>query len=83
MRERLRGRNLAHIGCFFGLVLGLSGGIVLAGVLALHNVSVGVVLLAWIALATLLGLIGYAIGTAVSDPSTHPPEEDIVSANDR
>jgi hypothetical protein len=39
MMKRLRGRNLAHPGCLVGVTAGLSLGIILAAVLALHNVS--------------------------------------------
>ncbi len=66
MLRQLRGRNLAHVGCFIGLVLGLSIGIVLAGILAARNVAVAVVLLAWLGLTLVLAGIGYAAGRRIS-----------------
>ena len=69
MREQLRDRNLSHIGCFFGVVIGLSGGIILAGALAVHSVATLVVLLVWIGLVLALGGIGYALGNAMSSPA--------------
>ena len=82
MREQLRGRNLAHIGCFFGLVLGLGGGIVLAGLLALHDVATALVLLIWVGLAVVLAAIGYATGTAITDPSARIRDDDAASSHD-
>lgn len=75
MREQLRGRNLSHIGCFLGLVLGLTGGIILAGFLATRNITTGLVLLAWFALTAVLASIGFVIGNAVSDPASRTRQE--------
>lgn len=75
MREQLRGRNLSHIGCFSGIVVGLTGGIILAGFLATRNITLGLVLLAWFALVVVLAAIGYAVGNAMSDPASRAPQE--------
>jgi hypothetical protein len=62
MMKRLRGRNLAHPGCLVGVTAGLSLGIILAAVLALHNVSLNTVLLIWLGLTLSLGAIGWITG---------------------
>src|SRR5690348_1880526 len=54
MREQLEGRNLAHVGCLIGLILGLSGGIILAWTLILHSVAAIFALLLWFGLTVML-----------------------------
>ena len=66
MMKRLRGRNLAHPGCLVGVTAGLSLGIILAAVLALHNVSLNTVLLTWLGLTLGLGAIGWLVGTRLT-----------------
>lgn len=66
MMKRLRGRNLAHPGCLIGVTAGLSLGIILAAVLALHNVSLNTVLLTWLGLTVGLGAIGWIVGTRLT-----------------
>lgn len=74
MREQLQGRNLAHVGCLIGLILGLSGGIALAGVLVSHNVAATLALLVWVGLTVVLGGIGFFAGSAVSDKPPRPSD---------
>jgi hypothetical protein len=62
MMKRLRGRNLAHPGCLTGVTLGLALGIILAGILAVNNVSLNTVLLIWLGLTVGLGAIGWIVG---------------------
>ena len=66
MMKRLRGRSLAHPGCLVGVTLGLALGIILAGVLSLHNISLNTVLLIWLALTVGLGAIGWVVGTRLT-----------------
>lgn len=66
MMNRLRGRSLAHPGCLVGITAGLIIGIVVAGLLAMANVSFNVDLLIWLALTVGLGAIGWFIGSALS-----------------
>ena len=66
MMKRLRGRNLAHPGCLVGVTLGLALGIILAGVLSLHNISLNTVLLIWLGLTVGLGAIGWIVGTRLT-----------------
>jgi hypothetical protein len=75
MLERLRGRNLAHIGCMLGVVTGLGGGIIVAWVLILHNVASAVALLLWAVLTVILGALGYRAGVASSSPHPTPPAD--------
>lgn len=62
MIKRLRGRNLAHPGCLVGITLGLTVGIILAGILAVNNVALNTVLLIWLGLTLVLGVLGWIIG---------------------
>lgn len=66
MMNRLRGRNLAHPGCLIGVTTGLIIGIILAGLLAMANVPLNVVLLIWLGLTGGLGAIGWVTGSALS-----------------
>ena len=69
---QLQGRNLAHIGCMVGMVTGLSGGLVLAFVLILHNVASFIALGLWAILTVGLAALGYIVGNARS--SAPPPK---------
>lgn len=69
---QLQGRNFAHIGCLSGLVLGLSGGLVLAWVLILHNVASLLALGFWGVLSIGLAVVGYIVGNRLSD--SPPPK---------
>jgi hypothetical protein len=62
----MKGRNLAHFGCLIGLILGLSGGILLAWSLILHNVATMIAMGAWMILTVVLGGIGYSMGNYIS-----------------
>jgi hypothetical protein len=62
MMKRLHGRNLAHPGCLVGITLGVTVGIILAGILAVNNVALNTVLLIWLGLTLLLGALGWIIG---------------------
>jgi hypothetical protein len=75
MREQLRGRNLAHVGCLVGLIIGLSGGIALAWALVLHNVAALAALGVWLALTVVLGAVGYAVGDATTGRKDALPHE--------
>jgi hypothetical protein len=66
MLKRLRGRNLAHPGSLLGVTAGLSLGIILAAVLALHNVSLNTVLLIWLGLTVGLGALGWIVGVRLT-----------------
>ncbi len=66
MMKRLRGRSLAHPGCLVGVTLGLALGIILAGVLSLHNMSLNTILLIWLGLTVGLGAIGWVVGTRLT-----------------
>ena len=81
MMKRLRGRNLAHPGCLIGVTTGLSLGIILAAVLALHNVSLNTVLLIWLGLTVGLGAIGWIMGTRLT--SRFPAVEETASAGEK
>jgi hypothetical protein len=74
MMNALRGRNLAHPGCLIGVTAGLIIGIVLAGLLAMANLSFNAVLLIWLGLTVGLGAIGWMVGSALS--SRFPPLEE-------
>lgn len=81
MMKRLRGRNLAHPGCLVGVTTGLSLGIILAAVLALHNVSLNTVLLIWLGLTVCLGAIGWITGTRLT--SRFPAIEEPAPAGEK
>ena len=66
MMNKLRGRSLAHPGCLIGITTGLILGIVLAGLLAMANVSFNIDLLIWLGLTVGLGAIGWIVGSALS-----------------
>lgn len=74
MMKRLRGRNLAHPGCLVGITLGLTVGIILAGILAVNNVPLNTVLLIWLGLTLLLGALGWIIGNRLSSRFSAPDE---------
>ena len=80
MMKRLRGRNLAHPGCLIGVTAVLSLGIILAAVLALHNVSLNTVLLTWLGLTIGLGAIGWIAGTRLT--SRFPAVEETASVGE-
>jgi hypothetical protein len=81
MMKRLRGRNLAHPGCLIGVTAGLSLGIILAGVFALHNVSLNSVLLIWLGLTVGLGAIGWITGARLT--SRFPAGEEAASLGEK
>ena len=77
--NKLRGRNLAHPGCFIGVTAGLTLGIVLAAILAAMNVPLNTDLLIWLGLTLGLGAIGWIIGDRLS--SRFPALDDHASAD--
>ena len=60
--ERLRGRNLSHIGCTLGLVVGLFLGLVLALVISQWLPSVNVMFAIFGVVTVALGIAGYITG---------------------
>ena len=67
MMKRLRGRNLKHPGCLTGITVGLTLGIVVAGILAAaFNVPLNTILWIWLAMTFGLGVIGWIIGDRLS-----------------
>ncbi len=79
MMKKLRGRNLAHPGCFIGVTAGLTLGIVLAAILAAMNVPLNTDLLIWLGLTLGLGAIGWIIGDRLS--SRFPALDDQASVD--
>lgn len=73
MRNAMRGRNLAHVGCMFGIVLGLTGGLVLAWNLILQSVASAIALLLWAIITVVLGAVGFFVGTAATQRDVTPP----------
>jgi hypothetical protein len=69
MREQLRGRNLAHVGCTLGLTLGLTLGI-LAGLIVSLAVRTDAALtlatVAFFACTCGVGVLGYYVGGRAS-----------------
>ena len=65
MFEQLRGRNLAHIGCTLGALIGLFLGL-LAAVLIIQMVQSGsavtLATVAFVGVAIALTILGYAVG---------------------
>lgn len=67
MMNNLRGRNLAHPGCFIGTIIGLTFGIVLAAILAnVYNVALNTIVLIWLGLTVGLGIIGWVLGNRLT-----------------
>lgn len=66
MMKRLRGRSLAHPGCLVGITLGLTVGIILAGILAINNVALTAILLTWLGLTLGLGALGWILGSRLT-----------------
>lgn len=65
MLDQLRGRNLAHVGCTFGLLVGLVAGMI-AGIIIISVFSSPSAAswagLAWLAVTFALGIAGYVLG---------------------
>jgi len=66
MMNKMRGRNLAHPGCLIGVTTGLIVGIILAGVMAMNNISLNAILLTWLGLTVVLAVGGWITGSALS-----------------
>ncbi|MFI5271931.1 MAG: hypothetical protein ACHQ4H_02720 [Ktedonobacterales bacterium] len=66
MLEQLRGRNLAHVGCTFGLlsglIVGLIAAIVFISVFSSPSSSSWAALL-WLAITGVMGIAGYWLGS--------------------
>lgn len=76
MMKQLRGHNLAHPGCLIGITLGLSLGIIIAGVLAVKfGTPYNTVLLIWLGMTVGLGIIGWFVGSALSSRFPALPNE--------
>jgi hypothetical protein len=72
MLNQLRGRNLTHIGCTFGLIIGMTVGMFAA--IAIFNLvqSTSASMLAFFALigiTVVLGGLGFYFGARLSRPS--------------
>ncbi len=69
MLERLRGRNLAHVGCTIGLVVGLTLGLI-AAVVVINVVmapsATNIATAVWLGLTAALGIAGYWLGSRLS-----------------
>jgi hypothetical protein len=76
MMNRLRGKNLAHPGCLIGTTIGLTIGIILAGIMVKAlNTPFTTVLLVWFGLTLVLGAIGWIIGTRLTSKFPELVEE--------
>ncbi len=64
--ERLRGRNLSHIGCTLGLVIGLALGITSAMLVLRVIPSVNTAVAVFVGATILLGALGFAAGSAAT-----------------
>jgi uncharacterized protein YacL len=64
--ERLRGRNLSHIGCTLGLTLGLFLGLLFAVLVLQVSPSVNVALAVFLGVTLILGAMGFALGTVAT-----------------
>jgi hypothetical protein len=64
--EQRRGRNLAHIGCTLGLILGLTLGMVGAILVLRVSSSLNVALGVFAAVTVILGAAGYLAGGAAT-----------------
>jgi hypothetical protein len=64
--ERLRGRNLSHIGCTLGLVLGLTLGLVVAWAIARVSPSIGLAFAVFAAVTVALGIAGFIAGSVAT-----------------
>lgn len=66
MLDQLRGRNLAHVGCTFGLLVGLIVGMI-AGIVIISLFSDASAAswagLVWLAVTFALGAAGYVVGS--------------------
>jgi len=68
--RKLKGRNLAHLGCLIGLIVGLSGGLMLATALLLvAGLDGTIAALIWLGIGFVLGAAGWIIGAALSSKS--------------
>lgn len=77
MMKQLRGHNLAHPGCLIGITVGLSLGIIIAGVLAVKfGTPYNTVLLIWFGMTVGLGIIGWFVGSALSSRFPALPENE-------
>ncbi|HCI81559.1 MAG TPA: hypothetical protein DHW02_17935 [Ktedonobacter sp.] len=77
MMKQLRGHNLAHPGCLIGITVGLSLGIIIAGVLAVKfGTPYNTVLLIWFGMTIGLGIIGWFVGSALSPRFPALPEDE-------
>lgn len=66
MLDQLRGRNLAHVGCTFGLLVGLIVGMI-AGIVIISLFSgpsaVNWATWTWLGVTVVLGAAGYVLGS--------------------
>ena len=77
MMKQLRGHNLAHPGCLIGITVGLSLGIIIAGILAVKfGTPYNTVLLIWFGMTIGLGVIGWFVGSALSPHFPALPEDE-------
>ena len=64
--ERLRGRNLSHIGCTLGLVVGLTLGLFIAWGVVQVSPSIGLAFALFGAVTIGLGIAGFIIGSVAT-----------------
>jgi hypothetical protein len=65
--RKLQGRNLAHLGCLIGLIVGLGGGLVLATILLLVvGLDGTVAAFIWLGISFVLGAAGWITGSTLS-----------------
>ncbi len=77
MLEQLRGRNVTHVGCSFGLIFGLLLGLIAAVIVIQTIPSASAVTLAVVALIVVtlvVGALGYYIGWRFSPHGPHPTD---------
>jgi hypothetical protein len=78
MMKKLRGRNLAHPGCLIGITLGMSIGIVIAGILAVQNVPMSTDALVWLGFTLGLAAVGWIVGDRLSSRFAPVDEPNVV-----
>ena len=64
--RQLRGRNLSHIGCTLGLLVGLTLGMLLALVALRLSPSVNAAFAVFAGVTLVLGAVGYCLGTVAT-----------------
>jgi len=73
MLRKLKGRNLAHLGCLIGLIIGVGGGLLLVTLLLVFagldaTIATGI----WLGLSFILGATGWVTGATLSSKYNRP-----------